>query len=104
MPPPPPSWGEVGPEGQTVRVVRFCLLDRVVTFPASELRKWEHGVGEPELLTIHAGKEQIVIEGVELSAIRTALDLGRLSEVRQNHQRSQACRGPQVRSITLEAV
>lgn len=104
MPPPPSSWGEVIPEGQTVRVVRFCLVDRVVTFPATELKKWEHAVGELELLTIYAGKEQIVIEGMHLSTIRAALDLGRLCEVRQNHQRSQARPGPQVRAITLEAI
>ena len=102
-PPPPLTWGEVAPEGETARVVRFCLTDRVVTFPVSELRKWEHAAGEPELLTIDAGKEQVVIDGAHLSSVRAALDLGRLCELRPNHQRSPARPGPQVRSITIEA-
>jgi hypothetical protein len=79
-------------------------VDRVVTFPVSELKKWEHAVGTPESLTIRAGKEQAVVEGAELSAIRAGLESGRLTEVSPNHQRSVARPGPQVRSITLEAV
>ena len=52
--PPPPTWGETTPDGEAARVVRFLLADRVVTFPFSELKRWEHVAGEPELLAIHA--------------------------------------------------
>ena len=103
VPPPPPGWGELAPEGQTALVVRFALADRVVTFPADEFRRWEHAAGEPERLTIRTAQEEIVIEGRELAEIRAALDLGRLCEVRMNHPRSSGVRpGPQVRRITIE--
>lgn len=99
----PPSWGELSPDGRTARVVRFAPGDRVVTFPADEFQRWEHAAGEPERLTITAGKEQIVIEGRELGEIRAALDLGRLCEVRVNFPRPGGARpGPQVRQITIE--
>ena len=101
--PPPPSWGEIAPDGQTALVVRFALGDRVVTFPADEFKRWEHAAGEPELLTIRTGKEQIVIEGRELAEVRAALDLGRLCELRVNYPRSPGGRpGPRVRQITIE--
>ena len=101
--PPPPSWGEIAPDGQTALVVRFALGDRVVTFPADEFKRWEHAPGEPELLTISTGKEQIVIEGCELAEVRAALDLGRLCELRMNYPHSPGVRpGPRVRQITIE--
>jgi hypothetical protein len=101
--PPPPSWGEIAPDGQTALVVRFALGDRAVTFPADEFKRWEHVPGEPELLTISTGKEQIVIEGRELAEVCAALDLGRLCEVRINFPRSSGVRpGPQVRRIAIE--
>lgn len=97
------TWGETTPEGQTALVVRFALSDRVVTFPIAEFRRWEHVAGEPEVLMISTGKEQIVIEGRELAPIRAALDLGRLTELRTNRERSAAQTGPCVRQITMEA-
>ena len=100
--PPPPTWGETKPEGQTASVVRFVFADRVVTFPFSELKRWEHVAGEPELLTIHAGKEIITVEGAELAVVRAALDLARLAELRSNHERSGARPGPHVRLITIK--
>ena len=100
--PPPPTWGETKPEGQTARVVRFVFADRVVTFPFSELKRWEHVAGEPELLTINAGKEIITVEGAELAVVRAALDLARLAELRSNYERSGARPGPRVRQITIE--
>ncbi len=101
--PAPPSWGEISPDGRTALVVRFALGDRVVTFPADEFKRWEHVAGEPELLTIATGKEEIVIEGRELAEIRAALDLSRLCEVRVNFPRPAGTRpGPQVRRITIE--
>jgi hypothetical protein len=102
-PPAPLTWGEIAPEGQPARVVRFCLVDRVVTFPVSELRRWEHAVGAPELLTIHVGRETVVVEGSELAAVRTSLDLGRLCELRLTHSRLQSRPGPKVLSISIEA-
>jgi hypothetical protein len=102
VPPPPPTWGETTSDGQTARVVRFVLADRVVTFPFSELKRWEHVAGAPELLTIHAGKEVVTIEGAELAVVRAALDLARLVELRPNHDRSGARPGPRVRQITIE--
>lgn len=102
VPPPPPTWGEVAAEGAATSVVRFVLADRVVTFPLSELKRWEHVVGEPEVLSISVGRDQIVIEGAELGAIRSALDRKRLIEVRANHERSKARPGPRVRRIAIE--
>jgi hypothetical protein len=100
--PPPPTWGELAPEGQTAEVVRFLLMDRIVSFPSSELKRWEHVAGAPEMLTIRAGKESIVVEGRELNVVRAALDLGRLCELRLNGARSNARPGPQVTCITIE--
>jgi len=101
--PAPASWGELSPEGQAATVVRFTLVNRWVSFPADEFKRWEHAVGEPELLTIKTEKEDIVIEGRELSEVRAALDLGRLCELRVNFPRPTGARpGPQVRRITIE--
>lgn len=102
VPPPPPTWGEVADEDDDAEVIRFVLVDRVVTFPYSELKRWEHLAGEPEVLSISVGREQVVIEGVELGPIRAALDLKRLREVRGNHERSKARPGPRVRRIAIE--
>lgn len=102
VPPPPPTWGEVAPENETAKVIRFVLVDRVVTFPLAELKRWEHSAGEPEVLTIRVGGEQVVIEGAELGPIRAALDLKRLTEVRANHGRSTTRPGPRVRRIAIE--
>ena len=100
--PPPPTWGELSPEGQRATVVRFVVADRVVSFPTSELRRWEHVAGDPEVLTIQAGKEAIVVEGRELNVVRAALDLTSLCELRPNGERSHARPGPRVRRITIE--
>lgn len=98
-----PNWGEISPNGETAKVVRFALVDRWVSFPADEFKRWEHAVGEPELLTIKTGKEEIVIEGRELGEVRAALDLGRLCELRVNFPRPTGARpGPQVRRIAIE--
>lgn len=103
VPAPPPTWGETTPDGETAQVIRFVLVDRVVTFPVAELKRWEHTVGEPEVLSISVGREQVLIEGAELGAIRAALDLKRLSEVRANHERSKGRPGPRVRRIAIES-
>lgn len=58
-------------------------------------------LGEPEFLTVSAGGDTIVIEGRELEAIRAALDLGRLAEVRANRELN-GRPGPKVREITVE--
>jgi hypothetical protein len=101
--PAPPNWGEITPMGETALVVRFALVGRWVSFPADQLKRWEHRLGEPELLTIKAEKDEIVIEGRDLSEVRAALDLGRLCELRVNFPRPTKARpGPQVRSITIE--
>lgn len=101
-PPGGPAWGELAPEGRTAATIRFALDERVVTFPVSELRRWEHVPGERETLTIHAGKDAIVIEGRELSIPRAALDLGRLCELRITHPRTKARPGPQIFRIAIE--
>ena len=103
MRPAPPNWGEISPDGKTATVVRFALVDRWVSFPADEFKRWEHAMGELELLTITTEKEEMVIEGRELSEIRAALDFGRLCELRVNFPRPIGARpGPQVRRITIE--
>ena len=100
--PSPPTWGETTPEGKTAGVVRFVLADRVVTFPFSELKRWEHVAGEPELLVIRAGEKIVTVEGAELAVVRAALDLARLAEIRPNHERSAVRPGPRVRQISIE--
>ena len=99
---PPLTWGEVAADGEKATVVRFVMADRVVTFPFSQLKKWEHIAGEPEVLSITAGKERVVIEGAALGAIGEALDQKRLCAVRANHDRSKARPGPRVRRIDIE--
>jgi hypothetical protein len=60
-------------------------------------------LGEPELLTIKADRDEIVVEGRDLTEVRAALDLGRLCELRVNFPRPTGARpGPQVRRITIE--
>ena len=100
---PSPTWGEIAPAGQTAAVMRFVLIDRVVTYPAGEFRRWEHVLGVLETLTLATAKELIVIEGWELTEIRAALDLGRLCELRVNFPLKSGARpGAQVRRITIE--
>ncbi len=103
VPSPPPTWGELMAEDDDSGVVRFVLVDRIVTYPYAELKRWEHIAGEPERLLISAGRERIVIEGTELTAIRAALDKTRLCEVRINNERSKARPGPRVRRIAIES-
>ena len=102
VPPPPPTWGELAPDGEAASVVRFALADRMVSFLASELKRWEHVTGEPEALRIRADKEVIVVEGRELHAVRAALDLQRLCELRTNFERPKTRPGPHVQQITIE--
>lgn len=101
--PAPLTWGEISPDGRTATVVRFALTDRWVSFPAAQFLRWEHAMGERELLTIKTDKEEIVIEGRELAEVRAALDLGRLGELRVNFPSPTGARpGPQIRQITIE--
>ena len=102
VPPPPPHWGEVVAADQSALVLRFALGDRTVTYPCSEFKCWEHLSGPPETLTLFTAREQIVIEGRELSLIRAALDLGRLAEVRLTFSRQPARPGPEIERITIE--
>lgn len=83
-------------------MLRFTLGDRVVSYPCSEFRRWEHVIGTPETLVLATAREQIVIEGSELAAIRAALDLGRLAEVRLTFPRQPVRPGPKVERITIE--
>jgi hypothetical protein len=98
----PPTWGELASPGEKAQVIRFVFDDRIVTYPVSQLKRWEHAVGEPEFLTIDLAKETVVLEGHELAAVRAALDVGRLAEVRANRERS-GRPGPRIRQLTLEA-
>jgi hypothetical protein len=101
--PPPLTWGEVAPPGELAAVVRFVLEDRTVSFPVAQLRRWESVPGDREALTISIGTELVLVEGQELAAIRAALDLGRLCEVRLNYPAKTGARpGPRVRRITIE--
>lgn len=103
VPRPPPSWGEIASEGQTALVVRFVLVDIVVTYPADQFKRWEHVFGFPETLTIRTEKEEVIVEGRDLAEIRAALDLGRLYELRVNYPSKSGTRpGPQVRRIAIE--
>lgn len=101
-PPPPRSWGVVAPENQTAVAVRFVLTDRSVSFPVGELRRWEHVAGNPETLTINAGRELVTVEGQNLADVRAALDEARLRELRTAGSKSAVRAGPQVHRITIE--
>jgi hypothetical protein len=104
-PPPPPTWGEIAPDGKVATVLRLALPDRWVSFPVDQFKRWDHEVGEPELLTIKAEKDRIVVEGRDLDPVRIALDLGRLSELRTNFPNKAKPRpGPQVSRITVETI
>lgn len=103
-PSPPPSWGEIAPAGETAAVMRFVLVDRVVTYPAVEFKRWEHVVGVPETLILTTATELVMVEGRELAEVRAALDLGRLCELRVNYPPKSGARpGAQVRRIAIEA-
>jgi hypothetical protein len=102
VPPPPLPWGEVVPVGETALALRFALGDRVVTYPCSEFKRWEHVNGTPETLLLATDKQEIVIEGSDLTAIRAALDLGRLAEVRLTFSRQPTRPGPRIERITIE--
>lgn len=101
-PPAPRSWGTVAPERETASSLRFVLADRSVSFPAGELKRWEHIAGNPEILIILAGKEIITVEGQHLAEIRLSLDDFRLRELRSSGAKASTRTGPQVRRITIE--
>lgn len=98
----PPPWGELTPAGERATCLRFVLSDRVVTYPIAQVSRWEHALGEPELLVISVGKEQLIVEGTGLAPILAALDVGRLVEIRAGHGGRQFTTGPQVFALTLE--
>lgn len=98
----PPSWGDVVPAGVTALAVRIVLVDRIVTYPASRISRWEHVITTPEELILSVARETVVVEGRDLFEIRAALDQGRLCEVRVNHPLKSGTRpGPQVRRISI---
>jgi hypothetical protein len=99
---PPPPWGELTVPGTTPTVLRIALVDRTVSFPIAELRRWEHVRGIPETLLIRAGRDAIVVEGTDLGTICAALDFGRLGEIRCTPPRAKGRPGPQVRRISIE--
>lgn len=99
-PDPPPAWGEITPSGQTAAVLRIVLPECVVSYPTSELRRWEHRTGSPELFTIRIGNEEIAVEGTDLGPVRAALDLGRLCELRLTYKSKRP--GPQIQRIAIE--
>lgn len=102
-PPPAPHWGELVPESNTTLVLRVALPDRIVTVPFAELRRWEHTLGEPEILTISTGREQFVIEGGNLGEVRAALDTARLCEIHPTFTRTASARlGPRIARIAIE--
>ena len=103
VPRPPPPWGEIAPEGQTAAVVRFILPDRVVSYPHGELKRWEHAGGEPEVLTINAGKDQVVVEARKLAAFGAPVYPGPLSYPRPTTRARAGGRpGTQVKRIAIE--
>jgi hypothetical protein len=99
----PPNWGEIAADGQTAVVIRFLLDQSVVTIPTVHFKRWEHTLGLPETLVLVTSGERIVVEGRELTAVRAALDLGRLCELRVNYPSKSGARpGPQVCRISIE--
>ena len=94
-------WGEVAPDRQTVGFVRFVMVDRVVGYSVTDLRRWEHVLGDIEVLLISAGSELIKVEGVRLLDVRESLDSGRLLEIRQNPRKLASGGGPVISRIEI---
>jgi hypothetical protein len=100
-----PTWGDLVAEGKSAQVIRFWLTDRVVTFPASEFCRWERITAEPECIRLFTAKEEIVIEGRDLTEVGAALDLGRVCELHANFTASSSRRpGPRIARITIQPV
>lgn len=90
--------------GHPVPVVRFELVDRTISFVASELKQWElMTLGRDERLRIKAGGDWIAVTGRGLAAARDALDLGRLHRLREAPARRAALSDePWVQAIRIE--
>lgn len=102
LPPPPPAWGLLAAKGDMAAAVRFILGNRSVSFPYHTLARWEHSAGNPESLTVRAGKELITVTGRSLAVLRDALDEGMLLQIRMTPARYADVRsGTQVSSITI---
>lgn len=101
-PPAPRAWGVVAAERQTASALRLVLADRSVSYPVNELKRWEHVAGNPETITILAGREVVTIEGRNLVEVRQALDDARLRELRSASAKATVRSGPQVNRITIE--
>jgi hypothetical protein len=102
-PSPTPPWGTVAPDDKTSKVVRFTLADRSVSFPVSEIERWELIAGSPEQLVVHAGESVVKVEGTGLAEIRDLLDKQRVCEIRITVKRAPEATGAAVRSIAIES-
>lgn len=102
VPPAGPSWGILGDDGARAPCIRFVLPHRVVTFAADQLTRWEHHLGDPERLSLTIAGEVVNVEGFDLAPIRSALDQGRLVELRLAREPF-ALQGPRIRKIVIES-
>lgn len=102
-PPTARSWGSIRPDGRPNPSLRLVLVDRTISYPIGELKRWEHVAGNPETLTIVAGSESVIIEGHHLIEVRQALDESRLCELRESVQRDSFRDGPQIVRIIIES-
>jgi hypothetical protein len=90
-------------DGARAPCLRFVLPDRVVTFAADQLTRWDHVLGDDENLSLTLAGETVRIEGTDLISVRSALDHGRLLELRLSPAHGSAARlGPRIHRITIE--
>lgn len=96
-----PAWGIVADAPENVAVVRFDTPSGSHSYPYHTLARWTLSPAADEL-RIHASREVITVRGRGLSALRDALDEGRLKLVRATPERYAGLRsGPAVQSIEV---
>jgi hypothetical protein len=102
--PPPPTWGELADAGEQVGVIRFECAAGDYSFPYHVLSRWALHAGPPESLIIQAGKDTVTVHGRQLSAVRDALEAGRLRVLRATSPRYPPVRsGPEISALIIES-
>lgn len=101
--PPAPAWGELADAGEAVGVIRIECTAGDYSFPYHVLSRWALHAGPPESLVIQAGKDTVTVHGRQLSAVRDALETGRLRVLRATSQRYSPVRsGPEISALIIE--
>lgn len=89
-------------EESAIAASAITLGSRSISFPSHTLARWEFTAGNPECLTVRAGKELVTVTGRNLAVLRDSLDEGTLLQVRVTPARyAEMHSGTQVTSITI---